>query len=208
MSKTPTLTYFPSHGRAFTIRAALRYAKYPFVDNRIPFAVFKEEWKPNADKTPLGSLPVIDLNDDGVYCQSLAIARWAARKSDLWPKDDLKILQADELIETIGELSLKAPQNPDAEVKKKLREEFAQTAMPKVYSFVAKRLEQNGGPFLLGKQISLPDLLLFSQVDAITVGDWDYIPSDFVEKGYPSIFALYKTLKEHPIIKAELEAKH
>ena len=62
-----TLTYFPAHARAFAIRAALRYAKFEYVDNRIVSKVFGEQYKHDPTKVPLGVLPVLEMQDGRVF---------------------------------------------------------------------------------------------------------------------------------------------
>ena len=65
MSK-PALTYFPLEpGRAFSIRAALRYAKFDYVDNRVGPKDFMTKYKANPEKSPFGSLPVLELHGYG-----------------------------------------------------------------------------------------------------------------------------------------------
>lgn len=63
MSK-PIVTYFniPA-SRGFAIRAALRYAKVDFVDNRVRAKDFATEYKPNPTKAPLGSLPTLQIQE-------------------------------------------------------------------------------------------------------------------------------------------------
>jgi len=57
------LIYFPIAGRAFPIRAALRYGNIPFDDVRVSHAEFAELRGPEgaSEKVPLGQLPVLVL---------------------------------------------------------------------------------------------------------------------------------------------------
>jgi glutathione S-transferase len=147
---SPTLTYFAVPGRAFAARAALRYAKVEYHDERITYPVFLNEWKKNPAKCPLGSLPVLVVPGVGVFTQSTAISTWAAKKSDLYPKEEDKQLACDELQISINELLSKVPQHPDQETKKKLRMEFMEKEMVTYCSLYIHKLESSGGPFLLG----------------------------------------------------------
>ncbi|KAH9255239.1 hypothetical protein BASA81_006679 [Batrachochytrium salamandrivorans] len=206
MSK-PTLTYFPVNGRGFAIRAALRYAKFDFVDERVPGATFMSELKPNPAKTPLGSLPVLSLPEANgvVYAQSVALQRWAARKSDLYPKgDDLAMLRCDELMDSIEEMTAKAATSSIKED----RLAFVANVLPKYMGYLLTRLEQSGGPFLLGKQISIADLSLFVKLDMLQNGVLDHVPKEVVSSTYPKMAEYYKQLAQHPIIQQELQAKH
>jgi glutathione S-transferase len=78
------LTYFPIGGRAFPIRVALHAAGVPFIDERLTGAALREA-KP-ALNLPLGQVPALTLDDGRVFAQSTALARWAGKKSGLYPK--------------------------------------------------------------------------------------------------------------------------
>merc|ERR1711862_586541 len=80
------LTYFDVKGRAEITRLALSYGDIPFEDERISH----EEFASKKPSLPLGQLPVIEV-DGKTYPQSMALARYAARLSDLYPSDPLNI---------------------------------------------------------------------------------------------------------------------
>jgi len=203
----PAITYFPiAGGRGFPVRAALRYAKVDFDDVRIPFKVFATEFKPDPIKAPLGSLPVLDL-PQGHFVQSTALARWAARKSDLYPTDDVQQLIVDETMETLNEVTDKGGQDKDPVVKKALRENFVLNILPKYMALLQTRVEQSGGPFVLGKKISIADLFVFSQLSIIYSGNFDYVPADLIVTKYPVINQLFEEVKKSPIVQAELNAQ-
>lgn len=103
---TIKLTYFPLAARAFPIRLCLRAAGIAFEDERIPFAALGERRGPTgvSDDIPLGQLPVLSI-DGKAYTQSMALARWAAKKAGLYPTDDLKALVVDEVTAAIDEVS-------------------------------------------------------------------------------------------------------
>jgi glutathione S-transferase len=210
MSQIPTLTYYDFPGRGFSIRAAMRYAGKPFVDERINFG----DDLPNlrgkqgfSTKIPLGTIPTLQM-DNRVFVQSVALACWAAKQSDLWPKesiDDQLLVQ--EAMETANELQSKLPTHTDKDVMKKLREEFIVTQMPKYCNFFIERLHQSGGPYILGQRFSIADLYCFVVLNLIEAGFADFIPQDVFEKNWPEIHKYYLTLKQAPILKAELDAK-
>lgn len=205
MSK-PTLTYFPINARGFPIRAALRYAKFDFVDERVPGATFMSEFKPFPAKTPLGSLPVLSLPEakGAVFVQSVAMQRWAARKSDLYPKEDLAMLRCDELMDSIEEMTSKIAVSNT----KESREAYVANVLPKYMSYLQTRLEQSGGPFLLGKQISIADLALFIKLEGLQSGVFDHVPKDVVISTYPKMAEYHQFVAQHPIVQQELQAKH
>jgi glutathione S-transferase len=159
-------------------------------------------------KAPLGALPVMEL-PEGVFVQSTALARWAAKKSDLYPKDgdDLSQLIVDEIMESANEMGGKAGFDKDEAIKKAKRAEFVEKVLPQYMTYFQTRLDRSGGPFFLGSKLTIADLATFSSLHGIYVGQWDYVPADTIEKSYPGIHAWYLKVKEHPVAKAELEAK-
>jgi glutathione S-transferase len=228
MSASIKLTYFPLPGRAFAIRASLRHAKIDFIDNRLKGSEFRDEYKFNPKKCPLGSLPVLELPEGafGKYCfssvfcvisvktnvctflvQSTALARWAAKKSDLYPSDDIAQLTVDEIMESANELAGKTGFDKDEAVKKAKRAEFVEKVLPVYMGYFQNKLERSKGPFFLGAKLSVADLVVFATLNGIYTGNWDYVPADVIEKSYPAIHAWYSKVVEHPISKAELEAK-
>merc|ERR1719271_1583485 len=124
-------TYFDGAGRALPCRVALfnAFGKDGWTDDRLSFADFGP--KKAAGAFPLGSLPVLTLPDGREICQSMAIAVWAAKHGEkpLYPSDPTEALLVDEVFQSAFELLGKAPQDPDQEVKKKKREEFAAGGM-------------------------------------------------------------------------------
>lgn len=77
------LTYFPLAGRAFPIRVCMKASGLPFEDVRLPGPEYREK-KATMD-LPLGQMPVL-LIGDKTFCQSTALARYAAKKAGLYPK--------------------------------------------------------------------------------------------------------------------------
>jgi glutathione S-transferase len=138
--------------------------------------------------------------------QSVAIARWAARKSDLYPTNDVEQLIVDEIMETMSELLIKTGQHSDPEVKKKMREDFVATTLPRFLNHVASRVAQSGGPYVLGKKLSVADLFVFAQLNSIYTDNVDYVPADIIPKKFPAVHKLYTDIEKHDIVRAELEA--
>mmetsp|Transcript_14379 Transcript_14379/g.17399 ORF Transcript_14379/g.17399 Transcript_14379/m.17399 type:complete len:189 (+) Transcript_14379:39-605(+) len=125
------LTYFDVKARAEPIRIALRRANLNFIDERLSY----ESWIGGIkEQTPSGSLPVLEINGK-TYTQSVAIARWAAKQSDLYPQDALEALAADEIMDVVQEILTKAPSPSDLTEKERLRKEYATGFMKKKNEF-------------------------------------------------------------------------
>merc|ERR1740123_907830 len=79
-----------------------------------------EEWGPlKASGTiPLGGqLPILTLSDGTILTQSIAITRYAAKMTGMYPLDPLTAQKADavqDCLKDIGEASYKAKEDPDS----------------------------------------------------------------------------------------------
>jgi len=204
MATKVKLTYFKVHGRAFVTRFALRYAKFPYEDERLEFAELKERRSEKGynEAVPIGYLPILQLNGE-VVCESQSLARWAAKKSDLYPANPDEALLVDEAMELAAEIVAKAPQDPDKEVKKAKRAEFAATVCPRYLDHLERRIAKRKGTFLLGSQLTVADVAVYRMVDAFLTGDFDFVDGAAVLKPYPHLLKLHATLKAHPLVIAE-----
>ena len=157
-------------------------------------------------KVPLGQLPVLELPSGEVLCQSTPILRWAARQSDLYPKDINEALLVDELVESIAEIRGKVPDSKDEKEKKKLREEYASNTLPKYMDYLTRRLEARGGPYLTGKSLTMADLVLARFVDGIVDKRYDFLSRATFEK-WPAVLKHYEACKAHPVYANEIKAE-
>jgi len=70
-------------------------------------------------ETPFGKIPVLEINGKEVH-QSVAICRYLAKKLNLTGKDEWEALQADIIVDTIGDFRSRKLKD-----KKKTRHESA-----------------------------------------------------------------------------------
>jgi len=203
---TPKLYYFDITARAFPIRAALRHAKVPFEDVRVTFPELVQMRGTTGanDKVPMGQLPVIELPSGMTICQSASILRWAAKQSDLYPKDIEQALLVDEIVETATEMRSKVPDSKDETEKKKLRAEFVERTLPTFMDYFTRRINSHGGPFILGKQYSMADLFLARVIDGFVNKKIDYITKENLEK-WPVVLQHYARASAHDVIKNETQ---
>lgn len=200
MAPKHSLLYFDGAGRAEAIRILLTAAGVDWEDKRFAFA----EWKELKATTPLGSVPVLTI-DDVQHVQSVALARYAARLAKWYPEDPLEALCVDEVMETLNELSSDAPKSGDPQELYKLRTAYQDGPMTMVAAFLEGRILANGGCGFT-KDPSVADLLLLSTVQAVRSGNWNHIEMTFFEQ-FPGIMATVKMIEEHPVYKAYYDAK-
>ena len=92
------LTYFNSKGRAETTRLILAQAGVAYEDNRVE----KEDWPALKASLPLGQLPILEV-DGKTIGQSMAIARFCARRFGLAGKDEFEGAQADQAVDQVSD---------------------------------------------------------------------------------------------------------
>jgi glutathione S-transferase len=144
---------------------------------------------------PLGQLPVLDLGaPHGVVTQSASLLRWAGRKAGLYPADADAALRVDEVMDVAAEAGAKAPSAADAEEKRRLREAYADGPLAKYCAFLEARVGAAGGPFLAGAALSVGDLSVYWLTDMLVTGDFDYIPSSYLDK-FPGLRAHHAAVK-------------
>lgn len=197
------LTYFDLPGRAFAIRACLLKAGVPFEDVRVKFPELVEKRGAAGfnSQVPLGQLPILEI-DGKVLVQSVAMARFAAKKAGMYPADDVKALLVDSVLETVNDMSASAPQDPDKEVKKTKREAWTQNKLPMFLNYLENNIDDEG-PYMFGKELGLADLFLFNTVNSFKTAGYDYVPATAVD-GYPKLNRLYEAAKDNEVVKKGL----
>lgn len=194
------LLYLIHSGRAYVARTCFGIAGVQFEDEKITFDELSARRGPTGrnKEVPLGALPVLTLPDGRVVTQSVAIARYAARLAKLYPEDPLEALFVDELLDTIGDISNGTPRFPDAEANKKLREEYAAGKLNNYFSYLAEKLRDNSGPYLLGATPNVADVALYNTVKYFRKGLLDHIPADYDSK-WPELQAHVETVEANPL---------
>ena len=195
------LIYFNMEARAGAIRVALHHAGIPFTDTRIPFS----EWPERKATVPGGALPYL-LMDGKPFAQSSAIARWAGRQTTLYPADPLAGLKVDEIMDFCDDVLAKCPHDPDPEVKKAKREEYAAGKMKSYFDVLAAKASED--EFIAGPDLTIADIMLyFMAFFMLRTGDFDHVPADYTD-AWPALSALETKIKEHPIMVAYMASEY
>ncbi|KAG6613579.1 putative glutathione S-transferase [Phytophthora cinnamomi] len=186
------LTYFDGKGRAELTRLIFNYGGVAFTDDRIA----RNDFPALKPTLPLGQVPVLEVNGT-TYAQSMAIARYAAKLSGLYPSDPVKALKADMFSCSLGEL-VDAFINfvfktADADEKARKQKVFVDETAPKFFTALEKLVE---GKFVLGDQISYADVHLLDLVDN---GIKWAIPT-FTLEAFPKLAAVVANVTADPKI--------
>jgi len=124
-----------------------------------------------------------------------AIARYAAKLSwnipfidlpkhhvpNLYPIDPKNALLVDEAVAVVDQILLLTPKDADKDTRAKNREEYHSIGFLRVaMELLEGRLEESGGPFILGEDISIGDLYIRAPLgDLFDLGQFESIPEDF-----------------------------
>uniref|UniRef100_A0A4X1UBQ0 Hematopoietic prostaglandin D synthase n=2 Tax=Sus scrofa TaxID=9823 RepID=A0A4X1UBQ0_PIG len=92
------LTYFNMRGRAEIIRYIFAYLDIKYEDHRIEQA----DWPQIKPTLPFGKIPILEVDGLNLH-QSLAIARYLAKNTDLAGKTDLEQCQVDAIVDTLDD---------------------------------------------------------------------------------------------------------
>ena len=89
----------------------------------------------------------------------------------MYPTDNhIQALTIDEIIDTVNEANSKVPQHPDAETRRKLREEWSKKDLFKYLSFFSRKLEQSPSKYIVGDKLSIADLYAYSFICVVRAG--------------------------------------
>ncbi len=183
MPQTPNLTlhYFPFPGRAGAIRDALKIGGIAFEDRHVTRdqhfeAKAKGEW-------PWGALPVLDIDGERI-CQSNAILRYVGRLTGLYPEDALAALKVDEALDACDELVIAMSmtiREQDNDRRMAMRKVMAEETLPRDFARFEKMLDKQDSGWIAGPKMTVADLRLLHQIDKLTDGSLDGIPTAILE---------------------------
>ncbi|XP_072038013.1 S-crystallin SL11-like [Amphiura filiformis] len=153
------LTYFNGRGRGEPIRLMFAAKGVPYEDNRIEF----KDWPQMKASTPLGSLPILEINGKQKLVESKAINRYMAREFGFYGKNNMESTRIDIVTEIIADIWSKLTdaifEKDEAKKAKQLKKVFTETG-PKKLEFLEKFLGENDGgkSYFVGTSITLADI--------------------------------------------------
>ncbi|XP_075980043.1 glutathione S-transferase 2-like [Anticarsia gemmatalis] len=165
MSKV-TLYYFQAKAAVEGIRTLLAYGGQEFEDRRLEFG---EEWLKFKPNTPLGTLPVLNI-DGKEYATCLAISRYLGKKYGLIGDNDEEAFEIDQNVDYITDMRQRASTTyweRDEEIKKKQQEENAKL-YPAMLDKINAMLEKNDG-YIAAKKLTWADFHFAGMLDYLKV---------------------------------------
>ncbi|CAH1247073.1 HPGDS [Branchiostoma lanceolatum] len=186
------LTYFNVRARGEPTRLIFAAGGVEYEDVRVQF----EEWQPIKPTTPMGGLPILEV--DGVtLSQSMSIARFVARETGLDGKTKLEKAQADAFVDELQEplvekLSIMLVFTSDEKEKEEKAKEVDQLIAEKLGK--CEKLSGSDG-HLVGNSMLWCDLVFFTLAQTI---EEVYKPGTL--QNYPKLAKVYATVKANPRI--------
>nr|AEW46327.1 sigma glutathione S-transferase 3 [Ruditapes philippinarum] len=163
------LLYFNKRGGGEIIRLVFVTAGIRYEDIRFSM----EEWLKITPDMPMNCLPCLkSIKGDHTitYCQSGAIAKYLARKFDLYTDCADDNLLIDEMYDSVGDVRSVFVQShmcKDETAKKEVNKKLVTETIPKFASFCKSRMNDFGsGGFVIGSKLTLADLAVFNMVDS------------------------------------------
>ncbi|XP_046595218.1 uncharacterized protein LOC107225067 [Neodiprion lecontei] len=186
------LTYFNLAGLGEPIRFLLSYGGVKFEDKRITHDI----WPQFKSQTPLEQLPILEVDGKTLY-QSNPIARFLAKKFNLFGSSDFEAFEVDATLETISDLRQVLAKYGFADAAQKSATE-AET-FQKVAFYLGKfeaTVKKNGGYFVGGK-LTAADIVFAGFSNFLS-----YLAGKDILVGYPSLKSLVDKVVSQPSIKA------
>lgn len=194
------LTYFDfDGGRGEPVRIALHAAGIDFEDERISFEQFGEM----RSGFRFAAVPVLTIDGDEVT-QSDAMCRYAGKLAGLYPKNSLQALYCDEAMGAVEDLTHYIVQTfglPDDELRV-ARAKLADGWMSVILKGLDQLLERGGGQYFADKRLTVADLKVCGQTQAIRAGRIDYVPADIVERLAPGLVEHQARVEAEPVTAA------
>merc|ERR1712010_433889 len=191
-------SYFDIEAKGELTRLLLHAANFDFEDDRIPISEWPGEHKA---ATTFGQLPM--LRWDGVeLAQSMAIARFVARRAGLAGKTDLEFVQADMVACHYEDIWTKLPKMMFAksqEERETLVKEYLGEFLPKWLEPLEKLLRKRGGEWFAGSSAT------FADYTVMVVLDFLLYPNHTAFKDIENLAERKKILDSFPLVKANYQ---
>lgn len=174
-------------------------SKIPFVDDRVTH----EQWLEMKPKTPLGSLPVADLDGKEVV-QSSAILRYIGKLGGLYPEDDMDALFVDQVIDTCQDFyaSLMSYRGTDKSRLQSEREKALANGGERYWGGCQRMIEDytDSGPYVLGEKLSIADLVIAGMYILLRFGFLEHVPKKALD-GYERMKKVYDAVIDIPEVR-------
>ncbi|XP_072050678.1 glutathione S-transferase 1-like [Amphiura filiformis] len=191
------LFYFISKGRAESIRLMFHISETEFEDVRIMHVDWLPKYKA---EMPFGQVPVLEVDGEKLT-QVKAVARYVAKQTGFYGKNDIECAKIDEVIDLcedwhrpINDTFLVSPEEKEYLLKKigKLSKEICNNLL--------EILKRGKGTYFVGDRLTLADLYVFGDLEFLSL--W----VDNMLKDFPKLVEFRDRIAAEPKV-AEWMAK-
>ena len=144
-------------------------------------------------------MPILVLPDGREYTQSLAQLRYAGRLAKLYPEDPAAGLAVDELLDIGADCLTKCPQDPDPEVKKAKRAEYAAGRMKAYFELLNDRIGRTSGALFFDGGATIADLSIYYLLEMVRTGNFDYVDAAYTDQ-WPALAKFEAAMKAHDLL--------
>jgi len=191
------LVYFDVQAKGELTRLLLHAGNIDFEDFRFSF----EDWPKIKPSTPFGQAPVLYWDGEEL-AQSLAIARFVARKVGLAGKSDLEFTQADMVATHTEDWWSKLPKLRFEKVQAD-REEganaFLNEFLPKWLQPLENLLKKRGGQWYAGSSVTFADMAVMVMLDFL------HEPDELAFKDMNNLADRRRLLDDYPLVKSNYQ---
>jgi len=185
----------------------------PFVNKSVEF----KDWPKLKPNTPLGSLPILEVEQPGkpkrVVPESNAILRYVGKLGGLYPSDPVQALEVDSFIDTASDATKKIEMSIQGAVKTLVAEkewtddeklafrkriaEDEKSGLPFHLSYFETSLARSESGYLVGDRVTVADLQLYRITSWLRKGIIEGISKDILFD-YPRVQAHYEKIESLP----------
>ena len=189
--------------RAEIARLSLYMSDIEFEDYRITsddLTYIKENGAlSDGSAIPFRQLPVLVIEGQSI-AQTGAIARICGKISDMYPKDIIEAGKVDQVIDTVTDINVlinPSMHESDSVIKKQMRHDLSNDALPKYFGYLEEILKANDSGWFVGNEMTVADIAVWSMLGWIAQGVLDDIPRD-LPKPFERLTSLYNEISKMP----------
>mgnify|MGYP001361791502 CR=1 FL=1 len=194
------LIYFDfNFWRVDILRLCLSFSNIPYEFERVP----RQAWKNRKKEFPFGQLPIM-IVDKKIYAHTHSLARFCATRSNLYDKDEHKILIIDQVLDWANEITNQiapsiraAMREKNFEKSKKLRKEFIDNDLLIWFSYLEKLFDRSSSEkVFFNDKFSIADITAWRVIFWFCSGKLEQINTDFI-KEFPLLNNFFKKMNNY-----------